>query len=100
MIKNQKIVMKQKTFVVFLLLFILPTALFPWGTHYLIMDQILEHPSMKFISGEVESESLDSFVKKEKNSLKVLFDEFAVWEESRGSKRFKKLNFIQKPHRL
>ncbi|AKP24896.1 conserved hypothetical protein [Leptospira interrogans serovar Manilae] len=93
MIKNQKIVMKQKTFVVFLLLFILPTALFPWGTHYLIMDQILEHPSMKFISGEVESESLDSFVKKEKNSLKVLFDEFAVWEESRGSKRFKKIEF-------
>lgn len=66
MIKNQKIVMKQKTFVVFLLLFILPTASFPWGTHYLIMDQILEHPSMKFISGEVESESLDSFVKKKR----------------------------------
>ncbi|WP_246846787.1 hypothetical protein [Leptospira barantonii] len=60
------------------------------------MDRALEHPSMKFTSEEVASESLDSFVKKEKDSLKVLFDEFAVWEESRGSKRFKKVEFNAK----
>ncbi|EKR65846.1 hypothetical protein LEP1GSC036_0535 [Leptospira weilii str. 2006001853] len=70
-----------------------PGALFSWGTHYLIMDRALEHFSMKFASGEVESESLDSFVRKEKVPLKVLFDEFAIWEESRGSKRFKKVEF-------
>lgn len=93
MIKNQNIIMKRKVFVILSFLFILPTALFSWGTHYLIMDQILEHSSMRFISREVESESLDSFIKKEKNSLKVLFDEFAAWEESRGSKRFKKVEF-------
>ncbi len=76
-----------------LLVLFFPGALFSWGTHYLIMDRALEHFSMKFASGEVESESLDSFVKKEKVSLKVLFDEFATWEESRGSKRFKKVEF-------
>ncbi|WP_061248514.1 hypothetical protein [Leptospira noguchii] len=93
MIENQKITIKRKTFIILSFLFILPTALFSWGTHYLIMDQTLEHPSMRFISGEVESESLDSFVTKERNSLKILFDEFATWKESRGSKRFKKIEF-------
>lgn len=78
------------------LLILLPGTLFSWGTHYLVMDRALEHPSMKFTSEEVASESLDSFVKKEKDSLKVLFDEFAVWEESRGSKRFKKVEFNAK----
>ncbi|PJZ58420.1 hypothetical protein CH367_05240 [Leptospira barantonii] len=78
------------------LLILLPGTLFSWGTHYLVMDRALEHPSMKFTSEEVSSESLDSFVKKEKDSLKVLFDEFAVWEESRGSKRFKKVEFNAK----
>ncbi|WP_040913428.1 hypothetical protein [Leptospira kmetyi] len=60
------------------------------------MDRALEHPSMRFTSDEVASESLDSFVRKEKDSLKILFDEFAAWEESRGSKRFKKVEFNAK----
>ncbi|WP_370739468.1 hypothetical protein [Leptospira kmetyi] len=60
------------------------------------MDRALEHPSMRFTSEEVASESLDSFVRKEKDSLKILFDEFAAWEESRGSKRFKKVEFNAK----
>lgn len=78
------------------LVFLLPGTLFSWGTHYLVMDRALEHPSMRFVSEEVPSESLESFVKKEKDSLKILFDEFAAWEESRGSKRFKKVEFNAK----
>ncbi|WP_406600480.1 phospholipase C/P1 nuclease family protein [Leptospira sanjuanensis] len=81
---------------IFPLLFLLPQGVFSWGTHYLVMDRALEHPSMQFISQEVSSESLDSFVKKEKDSLKVLFDEFADWETERGSKRFKKVEFNAK----
>nr|WP_243397091.1 hypothetical protein [Leptospira kmetyi] len=78
------------------LIVLLPGTLFSWGTHYLVMDRALEHPSMRFTSDEVASESLDSFVRKEKDSLKILFDEFAAWEESRGSKRFKKVEFNAK----
>ncbi|PJZ43608.1 hypothetical protein CH370_03290 [Leptospira kmetyi] len=78
------------------LIVLLPGTLFSWGTHYLVMDRALEHPSMRFTSEEVASESLDSFVRKEKDSLKILFDEFAAWEESRGSKRFKKVEFNAK----
>ncbi|AOP35928.1 hypothetical protein A0128_05365 [Leptospira tipperaryensis] len=78
---------------VLLLIIFFPGTLFSWGTHYLIMDRVLEHPSMSFTSQEVTSESLDSFVKKEKDSLKILFDEFAEWERARGSKRFQKIEF-------
>ncbi|MBM9576874.1 hypothetical protein JWG45_06870 [Leptospira sp. 201903070] len=82
---------KKATALFIILLF--PGTLFSWGTHYLVMDRALEHPSMSFTSQEVATESLDSFVKKEKNSLKTLFDEFAEWELARGSKRFQKIEF-------
>ncbi len=81
------------TFWLLLFVLVFPGTAFPWGTHYLIMDRALEHPSMKFVFREVESSSLDSFVKKERVSLKILFDEFAAWEEARGSKRFRKTEF-------
>ncbi len=82
----------QKVIALFLIL-LFPGSLFSWGTHYLVMDRALEHPSMSFTSQEVMSESLDSFVKKERDSLKILFDEFAEWERARGSKRFQKVEF-------
>lgn len=83
----------RKVTIAFLLILLFPGTLFSWGTHYLVMDRTLEHPSMSFTSQDVVSESLDSFVKKEKDSLKILFDEFAEWERDRGSKRFQKVEF-------
>ncbi|WP_246057549.1 hypothetical protein [Leptospira gomenensis] len=57
------------------------------------MDRSLEHPSMNYVSAEVMSESLESFVVREKHGLKILFDDFAKWEEGRNSKRFRKIEF-------
>ncbi|MDV6234518.1 hypothetical protein CH379_002615 [Leptospira ellisii] len=74
-------------------LFFLPSAVFSWGTHYLVMDRSLDHSSMGYVSAEVPSESLESFVVKEKHGLKTLFDDFAKWEEERKSKRFRKIEF-------
>jgi hypothetical protein len=65
-----------------------------WGDHYLITDQILEHPEMAAFSKEmVKVESLDDFLKAQPNEVAGIFDLYYLWLASTGSKRFKATKF-------
>jgi hypothetical protein len=69
-------------------------AAYGWGDHYLITDQIMEHPSMSAISTEkVKVESLDEFLKAQPNEVAKLIEEYYTWLGTTGSKRFKATTF-------
>jgi hypothetical protein len=78
---------------IFIFLFSSVQSVFSWGSHYLVMDNLLKHPSMSFAQKTVKVETLDSFLKVEATQVKVLFDEYYSWLEKTGSKRFKRQTF-------
>lgn len=72
----------------------LPAApVLPWGSHFLITDRSLAHPSMAFTQTKVKVESLDAFLSQEKNQVARVFEDYNRWLESRGSKRFRRIPF-------
>ncbi|TGK18813.1 hypothetical protein EHO61_09525 [Leptospira fluminis] len=72
-----------------LLLLCFSPPLSAWGSHYLIIDRVLEHSSAAFAGREVDAEELEDFVSKEAGGLKEVFDGYYRWLEVKGAKRFK-----------
>ncbi len=80
-------------FLAFVVLLGFVQSLFSWGSHYLVMDNLLKHPSMSFTQKTVKVEPLDAFLKAEATPVKALFDEYYDWLEKTGSKRVKRQTF-------
>ncbi|WP_232225670.1 phospholipase C/P1 nuclease family protein [Leptospira broomii] len=75
------------------LIMLLSFPVFPWGSHYLIMDRVLEHKSVSYANEEVPVEELETFVSAEAKGLKGVFDDYFTWLKNRGSKRFLSYEF-------
>ncbi len=78
---------------IFLAVFLPAAPLLPWGSHFLITDRSLAHPSMAFTQNKVKVESLDAFLAQEKTQVARVFEDYNRWLESRGSKRFRRIPF-------
>lgn len=60
----------------FVLAFLLPLRIYSWGNHYIITYYSLTDPDFQFLDREVPVESLEDFIKKEKEGLLRLFQEY------------------------
>lgn len=78
---------------IFLMVFLPAAPALPWGSHFLITDRALAHPSMAFVQTKVKVESLDAFLDQEKIQVARVFEDYNKWLESRGSKRFRRVPF-------
>lgn len=64
-----------------------------WGSHFLIANGALQHPSVDYADDLVAAESLEDFLAATGQDLPALFDGYYDWLEARGSKRFNRMSF-------
>ncbi|MCS7204714.1 MAG: hypothetical protein NZ853_03375 [Leptospiraceae bacterium] len=70
--------------------------IYGWGGHYLITQKALSHPEFHFLDQEVEVESFEDFLAKEREGLYKLFKEYYEWLYSYRPNRMNP-KYLEKP---